>query len=108
LEDKIRTSMKLSGDLYNSSTYFVSYVGKWKFPQLGEHIKEFWTVTPARSFPVAEIAAVNGTIFVSMLQPFSEHILYDAFIEELKTNSVVFYECGSEPITIANININNQ
>ncbi|HBI51938.1 MAG TPA: hypothetical protein DDX72_04060 [Ruminococcaceae bacterium] len=108
LEDKIRTSMKLSEDLYNSSTYFVSYVGKWKFPQLGEHIKEFWTVTPARSFPVAEIAAVNGTIFVSMLQPFSEHILYDAFIEELKTNSVVFYECGSEPITIANININNQ
>ena len=108
LEQKTRTSMQIAGDFYNSSTYYVSYVGKWQFPQLGAHIKEFWTITPAGPFPLSEITAVNGKIFVSMLQSFSERVLYDAFIEELNINNIEFTECGSEQIITANININNQ
>ena len=62
----------------------------------------------AGPFPLSEITAVNGNIFVSMLQSFSERVLYDAFIEELNINNIEFTECGSEQIITANININNQ
>ena len=103
IEMKTQTAMQITGSFYNSSTYMVSYVGKWQYPQLGQHIKEFWTSTPVGPFPLIEIAAVNGEIFVSMMQSFSEHLYYDAFLDELRSNNIEFTECGAEPVITAKI-----
>ena len=65
--------------------------------------KEFWMETPAAVFPLIEVRAVGGKIFVTLLQGFGESIYYDALIEELKESGIDFTECGNEPITVADI-----
>ena len=49
--------------VYNEASYMVSYVGKWPYTQIGTHIREFWTETPAGFFPLIEMAAVNGNAY---------------------------------------------
>lgn len=88
---------------YDATTYIVSYVGRWKYPQLGRHIREFWTETPVGPFPLIEVAAVNGRIFVSFLQPFSDRRYYDALLDELKENGIEYVECGSTTVSVAEI-----
>lgn len=67
---KAATARKVMEDTYDAATYIVSYVGKWRYPQVGKRIREFWMETPSQSFPLIEISAVNGKIFISFLQPF--------------------------------------
>jgi hypothetical protein len=55
IEAKIKIARGTISKTFDGSTYMVSYVGKWKQEQIGEHIKEFWTETPAGHFPVIEI-----------------------------------------------------
>jgi len=86
---------------YDAVTYIVSYVGRWKYPELGCHIREFWTETPVGPFPLIEIAAVNGNIFVSFLQPFADRRYYDALLDELKENGIACTECGTTPVCVA-------
>ena len=62
---KVQAAGQAIAGLYDASTYIVSYVGKWKHAQIGRHIEEFWTETPAGMFPLIEVAAVNGRIFLS-------------------------------------------
>ena len=100
---KMQIASKFVRGVFNSSTFMVSYVGRWKQDQIGKHIKEFWTETPAGSFPMLEIAAVNGNIFISLLQRFEEKLYYKALLEELKANSIEYIECGDCPIRIAEI-----
>ena len=88
---------------YDAATFIVSYVGRWKYPQLGRHIREFWTQAPVGPFPLIEVAAVNGKIFVSFLQPFSDRRYYDALIDELKENGIEYVECGAVPVCVADI-----
>lgn len=88
---------------YNAVTYIVSYVGRWKYPQLGHHIREFWTETPVEPFPLIEVAAVNENIFVSFLQPFTDRRYYEALLDELKENGIEYVECGSAPVCVADI-----
>ena len=90
---------------YDAATYMVSYVGKWQHPQIGKHIREFWMETPSRSFPLFEISAANGTICVSILQPFPERLYYDALLEELKENGIPYTECGTTPVNVAEIRV---
>lgn len=52
-------------------------------------------------FPLIEIAAVNGNIFVSFLQPFEDRRYYDALLDELKENGIAYAECGTTPVTVA-------
>ena len=88
---------------YDAVTYIVSYVGRWSYPQLGHHIREFWTETPVGPFPLIEVAAVNGKIFVSFLQPFSDRRYYDALIDELQENGIEYVECGTTHVCTADI-----
>ena len=88
---------------YDSATYMVSYVGKWKYPQVGKHIREFWMETPSQSFPLVELAAVNGNVCASILQPFSEWLYYDALLEELQENGIPYVDCGTTPVNVAEI-----
>jgi hypothetical protein len=99
-KEKLRIVMKR---LYDTATYMVSYVGKWKYPQLGKHIRAFWTETPSQSFPLLEIAELNGNICVSFLQPFSERLYYDALLEKLRENGIPYRECGTAPVNVAEI-----
>ncbi len=103
LEEKVQIAAGTARKTFNTSTFMVSYVGKWKQEQIGKHIKEFWTETPAGRFPLIEIAAVNGNIFLSLLQGFEEKLYYQALLEELKANDIAFTECGVSPIRIAEI-----
>ncbi|MBR3245268.1 MAG: hypothetical protein IKF90_21670 [Parasporobacterium sp.] len=88
---------------YDAVTYIVSYVGRWSYPQLGHHIREFWTETPVGPFPLIEVAAVNGKIFVSFLQPFLDRRYYDALIDELQENGIEYVECGTTHVCTADI-----
>ena len=72
-------------------------------PETGRHIREFWTETPVGPFPLIEVAAVNGKIFVSFLQPFSDRRYYDALLDELKENGIEYVECGTTPVCVADI-----
>jgi hypothetical protein len=100
---KVKVAGQATANLYNASTYIVSYVGKWKYPQLGKHIEEFWTETPAGPFPLIEVAAVNGRIFISFIQAFKERLYYDAFLKELQENGIQYSECGENEISVAEI-----
>ena len=102
-ESKHLVARKSINGFYSSTTFAVSYVGKWKQQQLGAHIREFWTETPATIFPLIEVAAVNGTIFVCLLQGFEETVYYQALVDELEANGINYTPCGCEPIRIADI-----
>ena len=100
---KAKIASQAMAGTYDAATYIVSYVGRWKYPQLGRHIREFWTETPVGPFPLIEVAAVNGKIFVSFLQPFSDRRYYDALLDELKENGIEYVECGTTPVSVADI-----
>lgn len=100
---KVQAARKTIFGVLGSTTYTVSYVGKWKFPQLGEHIREFWLETPAGTFPMVELSAVNGQIFVSMMQSFPERFYYDALLQELEEHGIPYTDCGISPINTADI-----
>ena len=103
---KAQTAAQAAGGMYDAATYMVSYVGRWKHTEIGKHIRGFWTETPAGPFPLIEIAAVNGQICVSVLQPFSERIYYDALLAELKENDIPYTECGTAAVRVAGISFN--
>ncbi len=80
----------------NALTYTVSYIGKWKHSQLGSHIRELWIETTVGGTPIIQVAAVNGQIFLTIMQPFSETLYYDALLEELKEQGIPYTEYGTE------------
>ena len=82
------TNIILSGSQF--FTFIVSYVGQWKHKEIGAHIKEFWTHIPDTKRCVVELAAVNGQIFVSMLQGFKEDVYFKAFLKELDDNNISY------------------
>jgi len=73
-------TMALGNTLF---TNMVSYIGQWKFTSLSPYISEFWTHVPCNGFPVTEIAAVNGSVFLSVHQNFAEDSLIKALQQEL-------------------------
>ena len=126
-EEKVRHDMTLEGSLsklvmdipdlavkekfaihsvessFSAATFVVSYVGRWKQTQLGEHVREFWIQSPPGFEPLLEVTAINGYFFVSFLQCFKESKYYDAFLEELGANGIEYEECGNEPVLTAGI-----
>ena len=76
----------MGGKLY--FTYLVSYVGKWKYEPLSPYIEEFWTHVPNANNLLVEIAAVNGSIFLTFHQEFEEDTIVKAFISELEKNNI--------------------
>ena len=64
-------------------------------------LREFWTETSSQSFPLIEISAINGNIFISLLQPFSDRLYFDALLDELKKNGIPYTECGVAEVNVA-------
>ena len=103
LSSKAATARRAMEGTYDAATYIVSYVGKWKYPQVGKHIREFWVETPSDTFPLIELSAINGNVFVSFLQPFSERLYFDALLDELRENGIPYTECGTAQVNVAEI-----
>ena len=98
---KVQVAGSSMADVYKASSYIVSYVGRWAYPQLEDHICEFWTETPAGPFPLIELSAVNGNVFISMVEAFRENTYYEAFLEELKENNISYREYGKDLVMVA-------
>ncbi|MBR3538464.1 MAG: hypothetical protein IKN79_05265 [Eubacterium sp.] len=103
LTAKVQMAGKWILNFFSSSTYTVSYVGKWKAEQIGKHVREFWTEIPTGAFPAIEVASANGKIFVSILQSFEERVYYEALLLEMRSKGIEFVECGDEPVKVADI-----
>ena len=71
-------------------SFLVSYVGKWPYPVLGSYIREFWTHPPNTFSLMAQIAAVNGNIFLSLQQRFREDTVREAFLRQLEEHGIPY------------------
>ena len=90
IEAKKQAYAKMLGGGRMLFTYMVSYIGKWKTAQLSPYVKEFWTHVPNANDLLTEIAAINGRIFLSVHQHFSEDIVIKSFLRQLEENSVPY------------------
>ena len=79
-------------------TYGVSYVGKWKYASIEKHITEFWTHVVGRSEISVEMAAVNGTIFISYQQDIKDEKYVNAFMEQLSMYGIPYTLVRKMPI----------
>lgn len=92
IEDKREAFSKMIDGGRNFFSYIVSYVGQWKYKDIGMHIREFWTHVPMANGFLIEIAAVNRNIFLSIHQNFEEDIYYKALLNELADNGIPYTE----------------
>ena len=71
-------------------TILVSYIGKWPYPILGEHICELWTHPPNTFSLMVEISAAGGKIFLTIQQRFHEDCVREAFLRELEEYGIPY------------------
>jgi len=90
LEAKKQAFGQMIGGGRITSTFIVSYVGQWKLKSLSPYISEFWTHVPTANPLLAEIAAINGKIFLSIHQMFQEDCVIRSFLKELSDNDIPF------------------
>ena len=82
-------------------TCMVSYVGKWKFPAIGECIEELWTHSPEAVDFLAEVTAVNGKIGLSVLQKFEGESIIDALFAQLEEYGISYELKWKTPLDVA-------
>ncbi len=63
-------------------------MGQWKLKALSPYIMEFWTHVPSATPLVAEIAAVNGKIFLLVHQTFREDLVVKSLLRQLEDNGI--------------------
>ncbi len=85
---EIFTSMFNGGEGFIS--YLVSYPGKWKYPSIGQYMKEFWTHPPCTFSLMVILGAAGGNISLSIQQRFSEKTVVEAFLSLLKENGIPY------------------
>lgn len=85
----------------NSQTCMVSYVGKWKFPSIGECIEEFWIHAPEANDFFAGVTAVNGKIGLSVLQKFVDERIIKAFFAQLEEHGISYEFKRKIPLDVA-------
>ena len=74
--------------LRSSFTYMVSYVGKWQYKAVEPYVTEFWTHVPVVTDVLAEIAAIQGSVFLTFHQTFENDQIIGAILDELKSNGI--------------------
>ena len=85
---EIFTAMFNGGEGFIS--YLVSYPGKWKYPAIGEYMKEFWTHPPCTFSLMVILGAAGGNISLSILQRFTEKSVVEVFLSLLKDNGIPY------------------
>ena len=103
LQTKVQAAGQAVGGMFKAASFIVSYVGKWPYHQLESHMLEFWTYTPAGPFPLIEVSAVNGKVFLSIMQSFEDDVFYKAFTDELKEHGLEYTEHGQSSVQISDM-----
>ena len=72
-------------------TATVSYVGKAKYRESEQYIRDFrtWTV-PSGTGMLVEISAVNGRFTLEFIQTFASPVYVNAFLKELDDNGIMY------------------
>ena len=90
----IEEKKKVFGQMFQGGeglvTYLVSYTGKWKYPVLGDHMREFWLHPPNTFSLMVEIGAAAGSIFLSIQQRFMENTVREAFLRILQEHGIPY------------------
>ena len=84
----------------------VSYVGKTDFNGAETYIRDFraWTACPKKGILV-EMSAINGKFFLDFIQPFSDPVYVNAFIQELEENGITCQLQDKIQLELANIKL---
>lgn len=90
IEEKKKTFSAMFNGGEGLITYLVSYTGKWRYADIGNHIREFWTHAPNTFGLTVQIGAAGGKIFLSIQQRFKEDSICRAFLSQLEQNDIPY------------------
>ena len=90
LEDKKTNFGKMIKAIYSNRTATVSYVGKWRFKSLAEHIDSSFVHVAPHGAIMIEINAINGKICLAFLQDFSDDGLIKEFLAQMEANDIKY------------------
>lgn len=100
-------AMSAADEMLNRNmTAVISYVGKAGFGDAEKYIRDFrtWTRCPDRGI-IIEISAVNGRFIFDIIQPFSDPVYVNGFLQELKDNGVAYEIQDVMKLTLPNIKL---
>lgn len=100
-------AMSAADEMLNRNmTAVISYVGKAGFGDAEKYICDFrtWTRCPDRGI-IIEISAVNGRFIFDIIQPFSDPVYVNGFLQELKDNGVAYEIQDVMKLTLPNIKL---
>ena len=86
-------------------TYLVSYPGKWKYPSIGQYMKEFWTHPPCTFGLMVILGAAGGNISLSIQQRFAESSVVEAFLALLDENGIPYDVVSKESNDVAGFEV---
>jgi len=95
----IFTAMFNGGEGFIS--YLVSYPGKWKYPTIGQYMKEFWTHPPCTFSLMVILGAAGGNISLSIQQRFTGSSVVNAFLSLLEENGIAYEVISSGASDVA-------
>ena len=103
---KLFTSMFNGGEGFIS--YLVSYPGKWKYPLIGQYMKEFWTHPPCTFSLMILLGAAGGSIFLSIQQRFRETSVVEKFLSLLVENGIPYELVSKGSSDVAGFEVGNR
>ena len=90
LGEKKTAFADLRNAFLTSYTSIVSYVGKWRYPEIGEYIEEFWTHAPLANNCLCELSAVGGKICISLHMRSESYDLLNQFFAQLDEHGIPY------------------
>jgi hypothetical protein len=105
-EERLEAMSAADEMLNGNMTAVISYVGKARFGDAEKYIRDFrtWTRCPDKGI-IVEISAVNGRFIFDFIQPFSDPLYVNGFLQELKENGVAYEIQDVKKLTLPNIKL---
>ena len=105
-EERLEAMSAADEMLNGTMTAVISYVGKARFGDAEKYIRDFrtWTRCPDKGI-IVEISAVNGRFIMDIIQPFSDPVYVNGFLQQLKENGVAYEHLGVRELTLPNIKL---
>ena len=102
LEMKTSTLAKMAGSPRWSIS--VSYVNSRSFGPLDPYIEELYVLAePGVTDIASEVACINQSFFLSIMQNFSSGAFFDALLEELSQTGIDYEVMGREPFRLCGL-----
>jgi hypothetical protein len=90
-QERLEVASYLGRLLSSSMTASVSYVGKANYKEAEKYIRDFHLWTNAiGGQTIIEVSAVNGRFTLDIIQPFSNPLVVNAFLNELEENGITY------------------